>query len=87
MNRSVPMTKGGELGMQKFAAWLKFARSSFGMSQRELADAVGLERKTILCFETCKRAPRLDDICRMMECFGVDRLVIDIRDVADKSDN
>lgn len=86
MNRSVPMTKGGELEMQKFAAWLKFARSSFGMSQRELADAVGLERKTIICFETCKRAPRLDDICRMMECFGVDRLVIDISDVADKSD-
>lgn len=86
MNRSVPMTKGGELGMQKFAAWLKSLRSGSGMSQRELADAAGLERKTILCFETCKRAPRLDDICRLMECFGVDRLIIDISDVADKSD-
>lgn len=86
MNRSVPMTKGGKLGMHRFSAWLRSQRSGSGMSQLELADAVDLERKTIISFETCKRAPRLDDICRMMECFGIDRLVIDIRDVADKSD-
>lgn len=86
MNRQVPLTKGSAIGMYKFAEWLRSERIGSRLSQRQLAEKIGVERKTLMSYETGRRAPRLDDICRLMEYFGIEQLIIDIRDVADKSD-
>lgn len=86
MNRQAPLTKGSAIGMYKFAEWLRSERIGSRLSQRQLAEEIGVERKTLMNYETRKRAPRLDDICRLMERFGIEQLVIDIRDVDDKSD-
>ena len=73
MNRSVPFTKGAALGVQRLGGWIYFNRIKRGISQRELAIEIDVERKTIIAWENGGRVPPFDAVCRMMEVFGMDK--------------
>ena len=50
---------------------LKTLRKSKGITQEQLADAVGTTRATIAGYETGRRNPRLPDLQKIAEFYGV----------------
>ena len=87
MNRSVPFTKGAAIGVQRLGDWIYFCRIKKGISQRELAMEIDVERKTIIAWENGGRVPTFDAVCRMMEVFGMDKYTIDIAELGEYSDS
>lgn len=59
-----------------FVAYVKAKLFENHMSQRELADRVGVERKTINLILEKKQQPKLDIVVRILECFGDTRISI-----------
>lgn len=55
-----------------FAAWCRGLRIDLDITQRELADAVGVSRSLIASFETGRRVPDLDMVDRIATVLGVD---------------
>ena len=56
----------------KFNEWLRKARLENCLSQRELADALGVTTPTICNLETGKTKPRLDVQKRICEFFNIE---------------
>lgn len=54
MNRVVPFTKGAALGVQRLGGWIYFSRIKRGISQRELAIEIDVDRKTVLPGRTAR---------------------------------
>lgn len=50
---------------------LKTLRKAKGLTQQELADAIGMNRATLGGYETGRRNPRLPDLQQLSEFFGV----------------
>jgi DNA-binding XRE family transcriptional regulator len=57
--------------MPPFKMSLKAARVNAGMTQRDLAVAVGLDRSTIQKYESGKSCPNWDTVDAMSKIFGV----------------
>lgn len=79
MNRNFATSLRSEEICRAFALTLKEKRREAGETQRDLADALGIERKTIVAWENGRTAPRLDDIVRLAEHFEIDKIVIQIK--------
>ena len=77
----------GAIGVLRLGDWIFHNRISRKMSQRELGIDIDVDRKTIIAWETGKRVPTFDAVCRMMEAFGVDKFTIDIAEPRDYSDS
>lgn len=56
---------------QSIAAKLKALRTAKGYTQQEVADKVGISRASIGGYEIGRRAPRLPDLQKMAEFYGV----------------
>ena len=56
---------------EEFGRKLFLARRRAGMSQGALAESSGIHFATISLFETAKRTPRLDTICRLAVGLGI----------------
>ncbi|MBR4800442.1 MAG: helix-turn-helix transcriptional regulator [Clostridia bacterium] len=54
----------------KFAENLKSLRKSKGLSQKELADIVGVDQRTVSAWETKTAEPSLDMLAKLCEIFG-----------------
>lgn len=50
---------------------LKTLRKAKGMTQEEVAEAIGTTRATLAGYETGRRNPRLPDLQKIAEFFGV----------------
>lgn len=50
---------------------IKTLRKAKGLTQQELADAIGMQRPTLGGYETGRRVPRLPDLQQLAEFFGV----------------
>ena len=50
---------------------LKTLRKAKGMTQQDVADAIGISRGTIAGYEIGRRTPRFPDLQRLAELFGV----------------
>ena len=87
MNRSVPLTKGAAIGVQRLGDWIYFCRINRDMSQRALGDLIDVDRKTIMAWELGQRVPPFDAVCRIMEVFGYDKYTIDIAELSEYSDS
>ena len=46
-------------------------RRSAGLSQDQLADAIGMERRSIQRYERAERDPRFSDLVRIADAIGV----------------
>ena len=54
----------------KFAENLKDLRKRKGLSQKELADIVGVDQRTVSAWETKTAEPSLDMLAKLCEIFG-----------------
>jgi transcriptional regulator with XRE-family HTH domain len=54
-----------------FEKWLKEQRYDLGLTQRELANLLGLTEETINYFENGKRTPGLQALKKLSDFFGV----------------
>ncbi len=50
---------------------LRDLRTARGMTQQELADAIGVTRQTVIAIEGDKYSPSLESAFRIAEVFGV----------------
>lgn len=50
---------------------IKTLRHAKGMTQQQIADAIGMNRATLCGYETGRRTPRLPDLQQIAEFFGV----------------
>lgn len=58
--------------MADFASMLKYFREREGLSQRGLADALGISKSTISMYEMGKRHPKFEDEEAIADFFNVD---------------
>ncbi len=54
----------------KFADNLRKLRKNQGLSQKELADIVGVDQRTVSAWETKTAEPSLDMLAKLCEIFG-----------------
>ena len=54
----------------KFADNLRKLRKNQGLSQKELADIVGVDQRTVSAWETKTAEPSLDMLAHLCEIFG-----------------
>lgn len=57
---------------KEFAKLLREQRAETGMTQYELADAAGVGRPSVACWECGYNFPRLDSMVRLAEAMGKD---------------
>ena len=55
----------------RFAERLKMLREKTGMSVDELAEASGVSRTTLFCWESADRTPVNDDLLKVAKALGV----------------
>ena len=58
--------------MADFASMLKYLRDRDGLSQRDLADKLGISKSTISMYEMGKRHPKFEDEEAIADFFNVD---------------
>ena len=61
---------GGKDGVIMFAERIKMLRKEKGITQVELAEAMGLSKGTIAMWEVGKREATFDTLCKLAEFFG-----------------
>lgn len=54
-----------------FGKWLKEQRLNLGLTQKELANLLGLTKQTIINFESSNNTPGLSALKRLSDFFGV----------------
>ena len=86
MNRLLPPTHASINARQNFANWLTKKMDEKKLSDDALADAIGLDRKTILRYRHCAAVPRMDVVADIYSYFGEKKISIDLRDIGG-SDN
>ena len=67
--RSVALASRSKMEV-KFAENLKDLRKRKGLSQKELADIVGVDQRTVSAWETKTAEPSLDMLAKLCEIFG-----------------
>ena len=58
--------------MSKFSENLIYLRKRNGMTQADLAQALGISRGAVCMYETGKRVPRLEDMEAIADYFNID---------------
>ena len=82
-NKSV-QTKVTVAASDNFGAWLKASMKKEGISCQKLANAIGLERKTIQNYINNKHSPRLDTLAVLFDYFGRTEISIDLHERQEK---
>lgn len=75
-NKSIPQTKHTITALDNFVDWLTRSMEEADVTNAELADYVGCERKTIVAWKTKSRYPRLDQMVMVCEYFGLNWVAI-----------
>lgn len=81
MNRLLPPTHASINARQNFANWLTKKMDERKLSDDALADAIGLDRKTILRYRHCAAVPRMDVVATIYAYFGEKKIDISLRDL------
>jgi len=76
MNRCIPQTIQTIRAMDNFANWLSWKMSESDTTPAELAQAIGLDRKTIAGYLRRERYPKLDVLVMIYAYFGEDWIQI-----------
>lgn len=74
MNRQIIQTNYTVSVCQNFARWLREQMALGFWSDGSLAAKICMDRKTVLAWRLGQRYPKLDQIARLMEIFGLDFL-------------
>lgn len=86
MNRILPPTHASINARQNFANWLTRKMEERNLTDDALADAIGLDRKTILRYRHCQGVPRLEVVATIYAYFGEKKIDISLLDLGG-SDN
>lgn len=86
MNRILPPTHASIIARQNFANWLTRKMEEWNLTDDALANAIGLDRKTILRYRHCQAVPRMDVVATIYAYFGEKKISIDLCDLGG-SDN
>ena len=81
MNRILPPTHASIIARQNFANWLTKKMDERKLSDDALANAIGLDRKTILRYRHCAAVPRMDVVATIYAYFGEKKIDISLRDL------
>lgn len=65
---------------EEIAARIKRARKSAGLTQGKLAANIGVSASTVRRWETKKRTPSYDDLCRVVEACGISAAYLSLRE-------
>lgn len=60
---------------KKFSKFIKYLRYKHKMSQKELAERLGVSIRTVKRYETCERKVTLEAAVRLMDIFKFSSLV------------
>ena len=82
MNKTSKPTTGSSIGMENFSRWLLRIRTRKKETQEQLARSVGLDRKSIVAFETGSRVPKLDIVMQIAEHYGLKEISFRMTDEA-----
>lgn len=80
MNRAIPLTIGAARGCNNFRKWLIKTRVEKNETQEALATDIDMDRKTVMAFELGQRIPGLDDVLRIAEHYGLDKITISLKE-------
>lgn len=70
MNKCIPQTIQTIRAMDNFVNWLSWKMSECDVSTEELAEAIGLDKKTIAGYLRRERYPKLDVLVMIYAYFG-----------------
>lgn len=80
MNRILPPTHASIIARQNFANWLTRKMEEWNLTDDALANAIGLDRKTILRYRHCQGVPRLEVVATIYAYFGEKKIDISLLD-------
>lgn len=75
-NKSIPQTIHTITALDNFADWLTRSMKESGTTNKELANYVGVNLRTIITWKTKSRYPRLDQMVMVCEYFGLNWVAI-----------
>lgn len=70
-NKTIPQTIYTITALDNFVDWMVRSMNEAGVTNAELADYVGVERKTIISWRTKSRYPHLDQMVKVYDFFGL----------------
>lgn len=50
---------------------LRFLRNKYGMTQKDIAELLGVSQKSISKYEKCERTPTIENVTKLADYFGV----------------
>lgn len=77
--KSLPQTIHSIIAVNHFSLWLADNMAKNHVSEREVAEAIGVERKTICAFLRKQRYPKLDIVVALYDYFGENYINIPIK--------
>lgn len=78
MNKQIIQTNYTVTVCQTFARWLREQMALGSWSDGSLATEIDMDRKTVLAWRLGQRYPKLDQIARLMEIFGLESLTLSV---------
>ena len=75
-NKCIPQTVYTITALDNFVDWLVRSMKEADVTNAELADYVGCERKTIIAWKNKERYPRLDQMVKVCDFFGLNWVAI-----------